>query len=274
MLTVPLKGGITNTNYVVEDGTDKYVVRVGFDNPLHQIMRFNELSASQAAYEAGLSPGIFYSEPGILVIHFIEGKTLTPEDIQSQEYLDRLVSVIKSCHQDIPKYLRGPALFFWVFHVLRDYSISLQENVYRHTNTLPELMRRAEKLESAVGPIEVVYGHNDLLASNFIDDGSKIWLIDWDYAGFNSPLFDLGGLASNNGLQESQEKWVLEAYFEKPVTEKLWQQYFAMKCASILREAVWSMVSEQHSTIDFDYATYTDKNLSLFHQVYEDFLNL
>ncbi len=274
MIPIPLDGGITNTNYIVEDGSDKFVVRLGFDNPLHQIMRFNERAASQAANEAGLSPGIYYSEPGILVIHFIEGKTLTPEDIQSQDYLERLVPLIKSCHQDIPKYFKGPALFFWVFHVLRDYSKTLQENVCRHGSTLPDLMKKAEKLEAAVGPIEVAFGHNDLLASNFIDDSSKIWLIDWDYAGFNSPLFDLGGLASNNGLHENQERWLLEAYFEKPITDELWQQYFAMKCASLLRETMWSMVSEQHSTIDFDYAAYTDENLSLFHKVYNDFLNL
>ena len=74
---------------------------------------------------------------------------------------------------------------------------------------------------SAVGSIDLVYGHNDLLPANFIDTGDRIWLIDWDYAGFNSPLFDLGGLASNNGLSEVQENWLLETYFEMNVSDEL-----------------------------------------------------
>ena len=59
----------------------------------------------------------------------------------------------------------------------------------------------------------LVFGHNDLLPANLIDDGSRLWLIDWDYAGFNSPLFDLANLASNNQLAEEQEAWLLEAYY-------------------------------------------------------------
>ena len=73
--------------------------------------------------------------------------------------------------------------------------------------------RRRSKRRS--GPIDLVFGHNDLLAANFIDDGKRLWLIDWDYAGFNSPLFDLGGLASNNELAPTDEEWLLEAYFER-----------------------------------------------------------
>ena len=117
----------------------------------------------------------------------------------------------------------------------------------------------------------MVYGHNDLLAANFIDDGTRVWLIDWDYAGFNSPLFDLGGLASNNGLDPAQEDWLLSAYFEAPVTDDLRRRYAAMKCASLLREALWSMVSEMHSALDFDYAGYTAENLARFHATWAAF---
>ena len=80
---------------------------------------------------------------------------------------------------------------------------------------LPRLLAAAEQLENSVGPIELVFGHNDLLAANLIDDGARLWLVDWEYGGFNSPLFDLGGLASNNELSPEQEDWLLEAYFER-----------------------------------------------------------
>ena len=119
-------------------------------------------------------------------------------------------------------------------------------------------------------PVTLVYGHNDLLPANFIDDGERIWLIDWDYAGFNSPLFDLGGLASNNGLSPMQEDWLLETYFDAPVSDALRDSYSAMKCASLLRETMWSMVSEIHSSIDFDYAAYTHENLARFEASWKD----
>ncbi len=77
-------------------------------------------------------------------------------------------------------------------------------------------------------------------------------------------MFDLGGLASNNELSPEQEDWLLEAYFAAPVTEDLRRRYAAMKCASLLREAMWSMVSELHLTVDFDYQAYTAENLRRF----------
>ena len=140
-----------------------------------------------------------------------------------------------------------------------------------HLARLPDLMHAADVLRAAVGPIEVVFGHNDLLSANFMDDGERLWLIDWDYAGFNSPLFDLGGLASNNGLIEPQERWLLETYFETALTDALWHRYQAMKCASLLRETMWSMVSEIHSKLDFDYPAYTRENLARFEAAFDAF---
>jgi thiamine kinase-like enzyme len=158
--------------------------------------------------------------------------------------------------------------------VLRDYGAALRDGNSRHVARLPTLLDTAERLEAAVGAIDLVYGHNDLLPANFIDDGTRIWLIDWDYGGFNSPLFDLGGLASNNGLSPAQEEWLLESYFEKPVTDDLRRRYNAMKCASLLRESMWSMVQEIHSTLDFDYVAYTAENMARFERALSAFQKL
>ena len=125
-----------------------------------------------------------------------------------------------------------------------------REDGHRLAAELPRYMAAAERLEQAVGPVEIVFGHNDLLAANLIDDGTRLWLVDWEYGGFNSPLFDLGGLASNNELPPALEERLLELYFEAPVTDDLRRRYHAMKCASLLREAMWSMVSEIHLSID------------------------
>lgn len=267
----PLSGGITNKNFVVEDQGRKYVVRVGDDIPVHQIMRFNELAASRAAHAAGVSPEVVHAGPGALVIAHIDGKTFGEADVADQANLERILPLVKRAHRDMPKHLRGPSLIFWVFHVLRDYGAALRDANSRNLPRLPALLDIAARLEAAVGPIDLIYGHNDLLPANFIDDGRRIWLIDWDYGGFNSPLFDLGGLASNNGLSAAQEEWLLENYFETPVTDELRRRYHAMKCASLLRESMWSMVQEIHSTLDFDYVAYTAENMARFERAHAAF---
>jgi thiamine kinase-like enzyme len=262
-----LKGGITNANFLVRDRGDRYVVRIAGDVPTHGIMRFNELAASRAAHAAGLSPEVVYAETGAIVLRYIDGRTLTAELVREPATLDRIVTLVKRCHMDVPRHLRGPALFFWVFHVVRDYAASLRDVQSPHVDRLPALIDCAERLERMVGAIDIVYGHNDLLAGNLIDDGTRLWLIDWDYAGFNTPLFDLGGLASNNELTDEQEKWLLERYFGRKDAD-LVRRFMAMRCASLLRESLWSMVSERISTIDFDYAAYTQTNLARFTAAY------
>jgi thiamine kinase-like enzyme len=264
----PLTGGITNVNFVVEDAGEKFVVRVGGDIPLHQVMRFNELTASRAAHAAGVSPEVVYAEPGALVLRYIEGKTFAPEDAQN---LAAIVDLIRRVHRDIPKFLRGPALIFWVFHVLRDYAATLRDGGSRMAPELPRLMKAADGLEAAVGPVDLVYGHNDLLSANLLDDGERLWLIDWDYAGFNSPLFDLSNLASNNEFTPEMEDWLLQAYFGERPGATMRRRYAAMKCASLLRETMWSMVQEIHSDLDFDFVAYTTENLARFESTHSNY---
>ncbi len=267
-----LDGGITNHNFKVSDDDGaEYVVRLGSDIPVHHISRVREVAAGQAAFGAGISPEIVHVSDGILVMRFVNGRTLTPEDVASRAVLERLLPVLKTCHSVVPEHLRGAAPFFWVFHVVRDYAASLEGTSSTHLARLPELLQASEQLQVASAPFDIVFGHNDLLAANLIDEGDRLWLIDWEYAGFNSPLFDLGGIASNNGLTEVDERWLLDAYFEVAVTDDVWRRYQAMKCASLLRETLWSMVSEIHSTIDFDYAAYTAENLQRFETSYTAF---
>ena len=211
---VPLVGGITNKNYLVADRGEKFVVRLGEDIPIHGVMRFNELAASRAAFEAGISPEVIYAEPGALVLRFIEGRTLTSELMRDPALLAAAVDLVKRCHERIPQLLRVTGAD--VLGIPGDSRLcggTLRTQRSRYAALVPELVERAQRLERDVGPVTIVFGHNDLLAANFIDDGERLWLIDWDYAGFNSPLFDLGGLVSNSDLDADQARFVLERYF-------------------------------------------------------------
>jgi thiamine kinase-like enzyme len=267
----PLAGGITNTNFIVDDQGERFVVRLGDDIPIHGVMRFNEIAAARAAHAAGISPEIVFSAEGVFIMRFIEGHTLTEQDVREQQNLARIVHLIQACHNEIPKHFRGPALVFWPFHACRNYLLTAKEGNSRMIDLLPRFLDINEELEKTVAEIKLVFGHNDLLAANFIDDGKRLWLLDWDYAGYNTALFDLANLSSNNELSAEQEDWTLETYYQQPMTDRLRRRLAAMKCVSLLRETLWSIVSEIHSTLDFDYVNYTQKNLSRFENAYEAF---
>lgn len=268
----PLDGGITNVNLSVRDGGRRYVVRLGDDIAEHGVMRWNELALSVAAEAAGISPKVVHHEPGVLVLDFIDGKTYAEEDVRDPARLPQVIDLIAKAHRGLGAHLTSPVLTFWPFQVVRTYAARLQADQTPHAAALPDMLVEAAELEAATGPVDLVIGHNDLLAANLLDDGSRLWLIDWEYGGFNTPLFDLAGLAGNNGLSEAQERAMLEQYFEAP-PEARWRPYQAMKCISLMRETLWSITSEIHSELDFDYAAYTAENLARLEAALADFRN-
>jgi thiamine kinase-like enzyme len=269
---VPLSGGLSNHNYVVEDDNHKYVVRIGGDAPMHNVMRFNEQSCGRAAEAIGITPKQGYTESDALVMDFIAGTTFDANLVQ--QYIGRILEPVKKLHQLGTAAIRGPVLGFSVFHVARHYKKLLDEGDCRSINELPRLMKISEELEQTVGEIQPALCHNDLLAANFIDDGNKIWLIDWEHAGFNTPLFDLANIASNSVFPEALEREMLALYYGKPADELLWKRYTAFRVASHQRETMWSMIAEIYSEIDEDYVAYTQKNLGDFNRAYEDFKQL
>ena len=264
----PLEGGITNFNYLVKDSGKDLVVRMGSDIPEHLVYRSNEILVSKAAFEIGVSPELIYNEPGILVLDYIKSTTLEPITIRKN--LERIIPIVKKIHHSIPNKLSGQPSIFWVFYVIKYYSNFLLKNKSTHSSLISDLLSKSNKLQELSSPREIVFGHNDLLAANFLDDGSKIWVIDWEYGGFNDPLFDIGGLASNNDFDLDMENLALEMYFDKKPSKELIIKYNAMKTASLLRETMWSMVSEITSKLDFSYADYTSENLSKFRDSFEN----
>jgi len=265
-----IDGGITNQNFLVTDSNKKYFVRVGEDIPEHLVSRSNELKSSIAAASLGIAPEVIYNNENLQVIKFIESKTLNDKDVK--EKIEDIILLIRKVHKEIPKKLNGQSFIFWVFHVIRHYSNYLENNKSKYSSMLSDLLTKSQILEEKSSPYEIVFGHNDLLPANFLDDGNRLWLIDWEYAGYNTPLFDLGGLSSNNNFNPKEEIFLLENYFEKKINPQLLNQYNCLKCASLLRETMWSMVSEITSNIDFDYVNYTDENLLKFEETYKNIL--
>ena len=259
----PLHGGLSNESYDVRDAAGRYVVRFNRDFAFHHVFRDRELMVARAANAAGFGPEVVHAEPGLVVSRFIEGRTFTETDVRAN--LEQVAHLVRAFHERIPRFVSGPAFLFWPFHMVRDYARLLWGTGNPLVARLPEVVDVAERLEAVQVPLPIVFGHNDFLPGNLIDDGSKIWIIDYEYAGFSTGLFDLAGLASNASFADSESARLLAAYFGGSPSPELLRSHAAMMCVSLLREALWGLVSEIHlSAPGADYGAYARENFDRF----------
>ncbi len=261
-------GGITNQNLMITNFDYKnYFVRICKNIPEHLIDRKNEINSSIAASQIKVSPKVLYSNNKLIVFEFIKGETLNEKNVKKN--IKQIIALIKKVHNEIPNKINGQSYIFWVFHVIRHYKNFLDNNNSKYKKILNDLVNKSIKMETIGSPYEIVYGHNDLLAANFIKKNKKLYLVDWEYAGYNTPLFDLGGLSSNNNFNKREEILMLENYFDCKISNSLLNKYYCLKTASLLRETMWSMVAEIISNIDFDYKSYTEQNLENFKKSFQ-----
>jgi thiamine kinase-like enzyme len=267
----PLKGGLSNESFIVSDGASRYVARLGEDFPVHHVFRDREREASRAAFEAGLSPELVHAEPGLMVFRFIDARTYGEADVRAN--MERCVELLKRCHRDMARLMRGPASIFWVFHVVRDYAHTLREGKHPRADEAAEWIQTVDRLEAAQIPLSIVFGHHDLLPGNFLDDGKRLWLIDWEYGGFGTAMFDLANVAANNSFTTDDEARLLDVYFEKTPDEATQRSFDAMKAASALREGMWGMVSELHlSAPGVDYVAHANEYVGRYKNAVQRFI--
>lgn len=257
----PLHGGLSNESYLIGDASGRHVVRIGIDYPFHHVSRDRETMTARAAHAAGFAPKVEHAEPGVMVTQFLTAKTLTGADVATQS--DQIAGLLKRFHEEMPHHVAGPGFMFWPFHVIRDYARTLDAGNSRMRAELPRYLSLAAELEASQAPLPIVFGHNDLLPSNILDDGARLWLIDFEYAGFSTAMFDLAGATSNAGLSPEQSEAFFKAYLGTEPSADLRRSMAAMQCASLLREAMWSMVSELYlDAPGADYVGYTADNLT------------
>lgn len=255
----PLSGGISNESYLVSDGAARHVVRLGQDFPFHHVLRERELMTARAAHAAGFGPEVRYAEPGVMVCAYLGARPLSAEDVVADRR--RVATLLRGYHATMPEHVSGIAHLFWPFHVIRDYARTLK-GANRVIPQLAAYLELAGELEAAQAPLPFVFGHNDLLPANILDDGERLWLIDYEYAGFSTAMFDLAGLTSNAGFSPDEAEDFLAMYFGAAPSWDIRRSHAAMQCASLLREAMWSMVSEVHMAAPgADYARHASENI-------------
>lgn len=256
----PLLGGLSNESWKVTDARGPHVVRFGRDFPFHHVDRAREVMTARAAHAAGFGPAVEYAAPGVIVVEYLNARTWGAADLRANP--ERVGDLLRRFHHQMPAHVSGAAFLFWPFHVIRDYAGTLRAGDSPFTPDLPALLDLSAELETAQIPLPLIFGHHDLLPANFLDDGTRLWLIDYEYAGFGTALFDLAGAASNAGMTPDETDRLLTAYFGTLPDAPLRRAFDAMQCASLLREAMWAMVSDLHlSAPGADYATYARENL-------------
>ena len=270
---VLLSGGLSNINLTADDAGQRYVIRVGEDEPFFGVSRDHELRAFRAAHAAGVAPEVVYAEPGLMVIRFIEGRSLLPADVHEPERLAAVARLFRQLHRKAHKHLDSTGFMFWPFQHHRAYIRLLQERsdrLYeRWRDMLPGLATANEALERAMGPATIIFGHNDLNPQNIMDDGERVWFVDWEFAGFTVDLFDLGVLAMNIEIRPDEIDPYLETYFEAPATDELRHRFAAATVVAAIRETTWSFVSEvMDKPIDFDFRVYSTMNAERYERMY------
>ena len=263
-----LPGGITNRNYKVVSAAGNRMARVCEDHRVLGIDRRNEVACQGAAAALGIAPEIVYHEEGILVSEFIEAQTLADSDVREAAALRRLAQVLRHLHGSRDS-LSGEMLYFCPFQTVRTYVGNARELGARLPETIDSVLEDMIWLSEEISPFRPALCHNDVLAANILDDGDRLWLVDWEYGGMGNPLFDLAGVCGNCGLEREEEVLLLSAYFGRE-DAAVAREVRILKAVSLLRETLWAVIQTIASDIDFDYVTYAAELFEAYSRARQD----
>jgi thiamine kinase-like enzyme len=253
----PISGGITNRNFRVDASgtTEQWVIRLaGNDTHLLGISREVEHAATVTAAGVGVGPEVsaFIRPEGYLVTRFIVGVPVSDEAVRRPDTLRRIADSLRRIHD-------GPAIpgLFVPLRICDAYRALAAARGVPIPREYGEAAAIGRRIEGAflADPIELRPCHNDLLNANFIDDGSRIRIIDWEYAGMGDPFFDLGNFSINHELTEAQDRVLLDAYDGEVRGPRL-ARLTLMRVVSDFREAMWGVLQQGISTLDVDFVGY------------------
>jgi thiamine kinase-like enzyme len=247
-----LSGGLTNTNYlVVADGV-RHVVRIpGRSTELLAVDRANERRNAEAAATTGISPPIleYLDRWSVMVLAFVDGETMTAEALRSPGQARRIAVSLRTLHT-APRFAKD----FDMFRLTEFYLGVCAERDVSVPNGFRDRMPRVAEIERAFAaePLPTVPCHNDLLAENYIDDGSKLWIVDFEYSGNNDPCFELGDTAQECGFDEALRAVLCEAYFGELREDRLARMNLQAVMADV-GWTLWAAIQAKISDIDYDF---------------------
>jgi len=247
----PLPGGLTNRNYKVTTPRGAFVARVWSPGDLLAINRDHEHRNSVAAAAAGVGAPVvaFRPEHGLLVLGYITGKTFRNEDLADPVTIRRVAGACRRLHAG-PRFAGD----FDMFEVQRRYLDVATGHRFAvppgYTELMPQVTAARQAL--AVRDAGTVPCNNDLLAANFIDDGEKIWLIDYEYSGNNDPCFELGNIWGECGLSTDALAALVSEYYGGSLRNKVARAQI-LGLVGKYGWTLWGAIQHASSPIEFDF---------------------
>lgn len=247
-----LSGGLTNRNIKISTPDATYVARCSVNSTnLLGIDRENEYVNSAAAEQAGVGAPVIDYRPdlGILLVGYLEGRTLTNADLQRPDVLERVAAGCRALH-DGPRFRDR----FNMFERQPAYLKVVQEHGFRIPTDYLYYTREFQAVKRILGSAEhaTVPCNNDLLAGNFIDTGQKVWLIDYEYSGNNDPCFELGNIWAECGLSVDQLDELVKMYYGRRMRHKTARA----RLQGIIGKygwTLWGCIQNGSSSLDFDF---------------------
>ncbi len=247
-----LHGGLTNVNVRVKTADLDVVVRISSDgSTMLSIDREAEYLNSRAAAASGASPPVveYMPDDHMLVVDYVAGTTLTPDDIRADANLSRIAEVCRMLH-DGPRFVSD----FDMFDAQRTYLKTVTDNGYRLPARYLDFEPQVADIERALAVVDLptVPCNNDLLAANFVDDGERLWIIDFEYAGNNDPCFELGNIWSESNLATEQLDVLVTHYYgrERP---NMVARARLLGLMSKYGWTLWAVIQHANSALDFDF---------------------
>lgn len=247
---VELSGGLTNKNLLIENEFGKTVARISSNSSyLLSIDRESEYQNSKLAAAIGIAPEVLDYLPGrgLLVIKYIEGQTCSARDVELN--LSRIAESCRVLHS-AQRFTRD----FDMFEIQKSYLEIVQERGFRlphgyldYTEKLVEIRRALSVLDEGTVPC-----NNDLLPGNFIDDGEKIWIIDYEYSGNNDACFELGNIWAESFLDLDRLAELVSAYYGATRPEKFARAWL-LALAAKYGWTLWASIQSSVSDLDFDF---------------------
>jgi len=247
-----LPGGLTNRNYKVTTPDGTFVARLSdAGGDLLAIDRDAEYRNSVAAAAAGAGAPVIEYRPqdSLLVVGYIEGRTFGNEDVAAPGNLARIAQACRRLHSG-PRFGND----FDMFDIQRRYLSVARSRGFRIPAGYDDLMPRFEAAAAALAVRDAgtVPCNNDLLAANFIDDGDRIWLIDYEYSGNNDPCFELGNIWGECRLSADALAELVTAYYGRPLRGKTARAQL-LGLAGKYGWTLWGAIQHAASPLDFDF---------------------
>jgi thiamine kinase-like enzyme len=248
----PIAAGLTNQNFRVEvEGTPFFVRLPGQSTDLLAVDRGNELQNTRAAAEAGVGPRLVASdaETGAFALEWIDGRTMSIEAFREPGAPARIAEALRRLHAG-PRFRDDFDMFRLTEHYLRVVDERSMRIPHGYRDSLPKVA--LIEAAFAARPVHTVPCHNDLLAENYIDDGRKLWIVDYEYSGNNDPTFELGNTAQELGFDGARQEELCAAYFGEATPARLARMRLQMIMSDV-GWTLWAAIQADISAIDYDF---------------------